>query len=531
MIKISIAIYGSHDSSICLSPANGVYRIYEFERLLGERYVAINKLPPDDFKKTITRLKSIIEKEYGEIIGGSCFFAQLDYDLHLTVLKEVFGFIHFEEISHHSAHAAGALYQSPYEEAIIISSDSGGHEMQDGVQTFCVFHGDKKRPMNHVLKKIGQLPLDVCGAYTLLAVPVSEIKKEDVYSKYLSYAGKIMGLAAYGNIRQDWTKAISDFYYGPIDLDYMAKLGEKINLDLSGINKISGQDSFDLAATSQAVFENITFHAIKPFIEKYKLPVILTGGGGLNVLFNQHLKNSIDYPVFIPCNPNDCGLSFGMLMLREPANSTVDVSLSGFGILDIDKLPEYCNQYNAIKVNYKQLAHLLSSGRIIGVVRGNSEAGPRALGNRSILCYPGYKGMKDKLNSKIKFREWFRPFAPVIQQQEWEDYFEEEVHSPWMTFAPAFLEDVQDHFPSVVHRDGTGRVQTVTKESNPFLYDLLNELGNVEIAKILLNTSFNIKGKPILTTIEEALYVLENTELDYVLIEDYLFSKNKEYEC
>ncbi|HYE67498.1 MAG TPA: hypothetical protein VEA58_02740, partial [Anaerovoracaceae bacterium] len=340
---IPLAIYGSHDSSVCITPSPGKFRIYEFERLLRKRNCAITKEP--DFREHMVYLRGLIETEYGFSSYGSCFFAQVPAE-HRVILKEVFGFDHFEEISHHAAHAAGAVYQCDHEECLVISSDSGGHEMEGTIATFCIFLADKKKPMNHVIKKIADIPLDLAGAYTLMAVPIAEIQKTDAFTKYLTYAGKIMGLAAYGAIRMNWIEPLKRYYYGNINLDSLKRLGEEIGLNLSGINTLSGQPAYDLAATSQRVFEEITFTTIRPFVRKYQLPVVLTGGAALNVLLNEKFRKNLGRPVFVPINPNDCGLSFGLMALREPPEGAVDLTYMGFDILDRSDFADYIDRYN-----------------------------------------------------------------------------------------------------------------------------------------------------------------------------------------
>ena len=155
-------------------------------------------------------------------------------------------------------------------------------------------------------------------------------------------------------------------------------------------------------------------------------------------------------------------------------------------------------------------------------VYGDSEVGPRALGNRSIVCDPNIADMKDILNSKVKFREWYRPFAPFCKKEDAHKYFDSPnfENLEYMSYAPKVKVDT---LPSITHVDGTARLQTVTEESHKHFYDLLTEFGKISDTNVLLNTSFNIRGYPILSWISDALYALENTEMDYVVIEDYLF--------
>ena len=133
--------------------------------------------------------------------------------------------------------------------------------------------------------------------------------------------------------------------------------------------------------------------------------------------------------------------------------------------------------------------------------------------------------MKDILNSKVKFREWYRPFAPVCILEDSNTYFDDVFESDFMSYAPKVKEEYRDVLPSITHIDGTARLQTVSKDGHKLFYNILKELKERNEIPVILNTSFNIKGAPILTTIEDALYVLDNTEMDYVYVEGFIFKK------
>jgi carbamoyltransferase len=514
------SLYGSHDASVCFKIGQDEFIVWELERLTKVRNYTLNTDP--NFREVMIRVRDLAKEYHGIVEWGSCYYAELNQH-QVEILKEVFGFNHFELMLHHSAHAAGALYQSDFEDCLIVSSDSGGNELSEGIQTFCIYHVTQRRHIN----KIASIPLDSCGGYTMLAVPISEIRKEDVWTDYLRYAGKIMGLAGYGVIRQEWLDAMKEYFYLPVCMESLKQLGEKIKLNLSDINTISGQDAYDLAATGQYVFEEVTISAILPFVKRYQLPVIHTGGSGLNVLLNERLRKEIGYPIFIPCNPNDCGLAYGFMSLRNPPDNPVEIQYNNFPILDLPTVgsEEYEKKYNAKAATFKKIARLICEGKTIGIMRQNSETGPRALGNRSILCLATDSDLKDRLNGYIKFREWFRPFAPVVKAEDAEKYFEFSGFSPFMSYAPKVKEQFRKVFPAITHEDGTARLQTVTKEQNEFLYNLIDAVETITEHGVLLNTSLNSKGRPIITTVEDAIDLWQNTGLDALLINDYLFVK------
>ena len=157
---------------------------------------------------------------------------------------------------------------------------------------------------------------------------------------------------------------------------------------------------------------------------------------------------------------------------------------------------------------------------------GGAESGRRALGNRSILADPRSPDMKDLINEKVKHRQWYRPFAPSILREDVKDWFEKDVDSPYMSFVIPFREEVKDKIPAVVHLDGTGRLQTVTKESNEWYYNFIKKWKNKTGVPILLNTSFNDR-EPIVETPEHAVNCFMGTNIDYLYFSDYNILINK----
>ena len=168
---------------------------------------------------------------------------------------------------------------------------------------------------------------------------------------------------------------------------------------------------------------------------------------------------------------------------------------------------------------------MLSNGKIIGWFQGKSEIGPRALGNRSILCSPFPKDMKDTLNLKIKHRESFRPFAPAILEEKVSEYFKINGISPYMLKVPVCTEKAKDQIPATLHVDYTGRVQTVNRNINEKFYDLINEFYKITNIPVLLNTSFNDNGEPIVETPKDALVMFCKSNLDYLILGDYIIWK------
>jgi carbamoyltransferase len=171
----------------------------------------------------------------------------------------------------------------------------------------------------------------------------------------------------------------------------------------------------------------------------------------------------------------------------------------------------------------KKTAQLIADGNIVGWYQGKMEWGPRALGNRSILADPRNGKMKDILNEKIKHRESFRPFAPSIMEEYASDYFDIDVSSPYMLMVAKVKQP--DKIPAVTHVDGTGRLQTVSAESNPLYYNLIREFYSITNIPVIINTSMNVMGEPIVNTPEQAYGMIVKTDMDYLIMGNYLVSK------
>ena len=177
-----------------------------------------------------------------------------------------------------------------------------------------------------------------------------------------------------------------------------------------------------------------------------------------------------------------------------------------------------------IHVSYKEIAHSLADGKIVGWFQGKSESGNRALGNRSILADPRNPDIKDIINSKIKMREDFRPFAPAVLEEHYKQYFDTNQTSPYMSRICKVKPEMKNVIPGVTHVDGTARIQTVNKNDNNKFYELIREFGEITGVPMLLNTSFNCQ-EPIIETPENALKTFKKTTIDILVINDYIIRK------
>jgi len=435
-----------------------------FSKKFDDWPICVKEKVREDF---LLHIKSEIKEQPTTIIFGSL----IDKDLEL--LRKIFPTCeNYEQFdAHHLSHAYGSYFQSPFKDALVFTVDGGGSDL--GAYTTTKVYAANGNNILEILKP----NLDFGNTYSYIGIPISEIspgKDNNDLGVFLSYAGKIMGLCAYGNINDKWIPAFESFY---LHRD-IKRLGREINLD---------------------------------------------------VLFNQKLKkilNAEGYDLYVPPNPNDCGQSLGQYLYKTKEHIEPLV-YSGFDILDRDKFDLFLSngKYFTEESSPEKIVSLISEGKIGGIIQGYSEVGPRALGNRSIICDPSFKDMKDILNAKVKFREWFRPFAPVCREEDMHKYFDDAFASHYMSYAPLVKKEYRDKLPSITHYDGTSRLQTVNSKQHKLFYDILSCMQNTKKIPVILNTSFNIKGRPILTKIEDAFYVLDNTELDFLVVENLLVFK------
>ena len=364
-----------------------------------------------------------------------------------------------KSFSHHYSHAAAGYYTSAFNDAVIVVLDAMG---EYNTSTIWVGEGDKIR-----LKYKQNYPVSFGLFYSAFTQLIGLMPNQEEYI--------MMGMAAYG----DWTK-----YYRKVD-DYFPKHDQQKYNFHKGITDWgwieSEQDKFDIAAAVQVVYQqrlNDFMHMAYSITGKKNL--VFMGGCALNSSANTLLWNIFDM-IWIMPNPGDAGSSLGAA-----------AALYG-------KHLDWSNPYLGYDLGGKYPIQKIVDGilkdGVVAVASGKAEYGPRALGNRSILADPRDPLIKDKVNL-IKQRELFRPFAPVIMADHAYKWFDMDFESPYMQYTVKCLQP--NKIPSVVHADGTSRVQTVTREQHPGLYRVLNKFYLQTGVPILLNTSLNIKGQPLL---------------------------------
>jgi carbamoyltransferase len=364
-----------------------------------------------------------------------------------------------KSFSHHYSHAAAGYYTSAFNDAAIVVLDAIG---EYNTSTIWVGEGDKI-----TLKYKQNYPVSFGLFYSAFTQLIGLMPNQEEYI--------MMGMAAYG----DWQR-----YYKEVDEYFPQYDQQKYNFH-KGIDdwgmEITEQDRFDIAAAVQMVYEqrlNQFMRMAKSLTGKNNL--VFMGGCALNSSANTLLWKIFDM-IWIMPNPGDAGSSLGAAAALYGKHVEWKDPYLGYdlgGKYPIQKIVE----------------GILKDG-IVAVATGRAEYGPRALGNRSILADPRDPDIKDKVN-RIKQRELFRPFAPVVLADHAHKWFDMDFESPYMQYTVKCLQP--DKIPSVVHKDGTSRVQTVTREQHPGLYRAINKFYLQTGVPVLLNTSLNIKGQPLL---------------------------------
>jgi carbamoyltransferase len=364
------------------------------------------------------------------------------------------------------------------------------------------------------------------------------------FSTFKGEEWKVMGLAPYGRFSSaiyDQIRSIVEVHGCDIRYSSRRKLRHAMqNLESFRRRKDSSPlDAADLAYNGQLVFSEIMNALLKHFHElTHANNLILGGGCALNssyvgsILENTGFKN-----LHVPCAPTDDGNALGAALLayeklntRRSARLPIPSPYLGSSICPgtLRRLAETGDPKRTRHLPgrvHRETARILAEGKIVGWIQGRAEFGPRALGDRSILADPRPSDMKERINKMVKFRENFRPFAPSILHEYGNEYFENYQESPYMERVLRFRKEVVHKVPAVVHVDRTGRLQTVKRSWNKRFYELIEEFYKLTQIPILLNTSFNVMGKPMIHSVEDALGVFYTTGLDALVIEDYLLEK------
>jgi len=458
-------------------------------------------------------------------------------------------------ISHHLAHAYSAFAASPFDEGVVMIVDGVGSYRSDVMESFP--STDTATPLAResesyykfsgsrleCLKKVWMEPDRGFLSDEFYNMPGLGA----LYSRASTYifgdwnkCGELMGLAPYG--RREQVKHLLELDNGKLNVPHWTiDLKQPYVMDGSNWERSPAMRHWeDLAWRVQDDTEKVLLARARWLRETTGAKnLCMAGGVALNCVANGRVAREAGFDnVWIQPAAGDDGIAIGCALygwieiLKQRRGFVMDHSYVGKTYSDQEVANSLQKFLVRIQVDAKRsdnvcrdTAKLLADQRVIGWFQGASEFGPRALGNRSLLADPRKPEMKDILNSRVKHRQAFRPFAPIVLAERMKEIFEGDEDSPFMLIAKPVRPEWRDKIPAIVHVDGTARIQTVREATNPMLYRLLREFDALTGVPVLVNTSFNIKGEPIVETPGDAVNCFLNTGIDNLVMHDTVVSK------
>ena len=504
-----------HNAAVCFLKDGQVDFFIEEERLNRFKHEGVSF-------EAFLHLRKITDEVNGFALAGFHFdnLNQIDfnyeYNYYLFMVLRLFreseiGYYSYIR-EHHFTHAAGAFYNSNFDRALSIVFDGDGSQQEDGTtESYSCFYFDYDK--STVIDKQYQtreykenVSLGRCFAKVCRHLGLTWFE-----------AGKVMGLASYG-------KDIG------LDFNDFVEQGEEWFLYNETKNLKDFQQSANLAYCLQQYTQNQALNKILEAVKKTDIKnICLSGGYILNCVNNYYLKKHLpkDINLYIEPISNDAGTAIGAAKIvyykETKSKQKFPQKNIYYGVQYSDKeILSKLKKEKTKRANVRDVARLLSQNKMVALFQGRSEAGPRALGNRSILFNPKNKNGKDIVN-KIKRREFYRPFAGTVLHEYMDEYFEMEglEESPFMMYAVNVRKDKVEEIPAITHVDNTCRVQTLKKEFNKHFYDIIKAFYNITDTPILLNTSFNLAGEPMVESITDALNTLHGSKIDYLYLPEY----------
>ena len=454
-----------HDGSVCLVKdgklefAIGTERISKIKKQQGFTNEIINYVL-DSCGLTLDDIDCVATNDFKQELFGNDYLV----DNFVIQGKELKCYI----IPHHLAHCASVFYTSPFHEAHCFSMDCSMGKIE---ANSLVAYGRGKN------LKAMYCPGEMVG------VLYGEVTEKLGLGPALHKAGTTMGLSSYGT---------------PFDFDYQSYTDDI-------------KHKMDVAASVQNLFENKVLNVLND-IDQQSDNLCLSGGSFLNCNANSEVVRKSKFKHFhhFPACGDD-GTSVGSALYV--AHHILGEARYNY---DVKDLCYTGRDYQGQTPDYDHIAKQLADGKIIGFFQGRSEFGPRALGNRSILADPRNFHNRELINHVVKNREWFRPFAPVTLEECYQDWFDFPIPSPYMLYTAQVKQP--EKIPAVTHVDGSARFQTVTEKSNKHYYEIIKAFGKLTGVPVLLNTSLNGNGQPILETEEDAREFYKNSKLDMMIV-------------
>jgi len=518
---------GNHVTSISEERLSGIKYDGNFPRKSIEYCLSAGNLSKEDIDVVI--VSSMANQNlYKNYVNGTL----------KSKLKRYFPKARVEMISHHLSHAYSSVFSCDHNEGSFITLDNAGSVLFDTTgqifacenHSFGYFNKEKGIfryhagiPMtNNLGNYYWQWAHNIYSQMVQKPIDITDPKYRE------TFCGKVMGLSAYGNIKEpkkDWRL----HFEGIPQVALESLPGRDFNYgNISAENK---------AKQLQYNFENAMLEWMKQLKEQGYIEdnLCLAGGVFLNILANSVLrKNNIAKNMHIPPFPDDTGLSFGAacygvfkakekvtlphnisLLGRTYSDEEIEEALEGIEYKKFDTFEELCDK----------TVDVLAENKIVGWFQNRSEFGPRALGSRSILMNPTPKENKETINTRIKHREEWRPFAGIMLEEYQDEYFMDTYPNEYMLYSLVVKPHQRKKLGAITHKDFSCRIQTVNKELHPEVTTLLQKYNKKTECPVLLNTSFNDNGQPIVETPKDAVKTFKNIDLDYLVIGNYLVVK------
>lgn len=556
-IKIALGIHIGHDRGAALIKNGTVIGAISQERLDRIKHSSSSKIPVDAINALLKYFHLSIEEITCIGISYNSVEGLCVEKFYKEELETIYGCTHIPVFftNHHIAHAYSSFFSSGLDDTLVFVADGAGDYI-NGMQEAESLYIAKENKIEMICRRlqnptIGRLTDE--RSYLLPHMPTFiqdyEISLGKKYSQITHLIelgrngeGKTMGLAGYGAPLFNYN-AYKKGDFLNFSLKYKDLLEEIFSLKvLSGksYKEFIRDERANIASTVQLMLENTIIDLLDDVLSIYPCKnLVLSGGIFLNCILNGKIINKFNLDNFYALPPaGDDGQALGAAYYAYTKygglQNKFKISLPYLGISysdsDIENALKNANlTYSFLEDDHlaEEIANHISVNKIVAIHRGKTEIGPRALCHRSILANPKCPDIKDILNYKVKHRESFRPFAPTVIAEEQFKYFDLKFESKFMNVATTVKEEYRYQLPGITHVDGTARVQAISIESEPFIHKILMAVKQKIGFPIVVNTSFNVNGEPIVETPFDAIETFLKTEIDVLIIGNFLVDKSR----
>jgi len=541
-------IHHAHDASAAIISDGSLLYAYEEEKLSRFQF-AISEFPE---KASVIGLKrlGISPHDVDQLVLTSIancpqrpdYASKVEHIKNLLSLRED---ISVDCIPHHMAHSGLAVLTSPFTECVFLTMDGGGDNLMG--------HWGIYR--DHRFNVVEQFQLSPAILYGFITSLVGFSLFEE---------GKVMGLSSYGRLNKrfyDWLRQnfwiesggasmrVANHINVQWDCTLDPQLVEpdtfrrhkylKLKVwfrDSEQTRWLSEVQPFDIAHTGQRFFEDLIIESVQNIVRRTSIKNVALGGGAFqNIVLNGKLSAMPGVNVYVSMAPHDAGLSLGAALVKSheqnkqhrqyPVTPYLGPSFTSQEIEEV--IDSFSLSYERSSDSIRLVADYIAEGKVVGWFQGRAEFGARALGARSVLADPRNAGAKSRLNQSLKKRDWFMPYAPSVLEEHGHDFFEAFRRSPYMNIGFQVRVDKAHLIPSAVHTDGSCRAHTINKHQHPKYHQLIREFYKLTGIPMILNTSFNRHGVPIVATPRQALQHLMEGNVDILAIENFIVKRKQ----